>query len=470
MPVPQLGVGLVYWPALRRLFESGAVSVLELEPQTLWEKVHESGRWCYRPNTRLIDEVAALTQRRLLHGVGQPLGGSTTDPVAHFPLLRAVADQLRPAWVSEHLSFNRVDADGRAVETGFLLPPQQSAAGVRVAAANVVRYRRELGRPVAFETGANYLQRADGELSDGSFFAAVAAAADCGILLDLHNLWCNELNGGPPVREVVAALPRDRVWEVHLAGGMELSGYWLDAHSGLVPEPLLDLAAGVIAELPNLGALNFEVLPEHVDTLGVDAVHAQLERQNELWRLKPTRTVGVASVEPAATRVTPADGAVVSAWERALLAAINDVGGTATELTSDPGVAIYRQLIRDARTGSLTRTLRYTVTALLAGLGEQGTATLLDEYAAAVPPDSYPAVEADHFATFLGSRVEVLSRVPWLDEVIAFEHALARATVYGVSSDVRWSVDPTALLAALADGRLPDALPSVSSMVRLSAR
>jgi uncharacterized protein len=53
----------------------------------------------------------------------------------------------------------------------------------------------------------------------------------------LHNLWCNQLNGRQQVLDVLAELPLDRVWEVHLAGGKEMDGLWLDAHSSTPLNP-----------------------------------------------------------------------------------------------------------------------------------------------------------------------------------------------------------------------------------------
>jgi len=82
--------------------------------------------------------------------------------------------------------------------------------------------------PFAVETGVNYLQPCAGEMSDGAFVAAVAEAADCGIVLDLHNLWANETERPPAGGAVLAELPLERIWEVHLAGGSEFQGYWLD--------------------------------------------------------------------------------------------------------------------------------------------------------------------------------------------------------------------------------------------------
>ena len=315
----ELGVGLIYGRELDSLLDGShpTVSVVELEPQTLWEKVSTKGEWCYRPNQAAIDRVASFPLAKLMHGIGQPVGGAVPDPVEHFSLLRQTADLLDAVWVSEHLSFNRVDTPMGVAETAFLLPPPQSRAGVRVAVQNVVGYGEALGRPVAFETGVNYLQPRSDDLTDAEFWSAVAEGADSGILLDLHNLWCNELNGRARVLDVIDRLPLERVWEIHLAGGMPMNGYWLDAHSDRIPKPLIDIAAQVIPRLPNLGALMFEILPQHFGKVGMDGVCEQVDELSELWQLR-----GPAHVEPAhplrVVKPTPQDLAEVRAWERAL--------------------------------------------------------------------------------------------------------------------------------------------------------
>ena len=86
--------------------------------------------------------------------------------------------------------------------------------------------------PFLIETGVNYLQPRPGELSDGAYIASVADSSDCAILLDLHNLLANERNGREPVSDVLSDLPLERVLEVHITGGFEFDGYYLDAHVG----------------------------------------------------------------------------------------------------------------------------------------------------------------------------------------------------------------------------------------------
>lgn len=467
------GVGLVYWPALAPLYQEGAgvVDVLELEPQSLWRKVRRAGTWRYEQDDLLLAQVQAFPQPKLIHGVGQPLGGSVADPVEHLGLLRRTVQALQPAWVSEHLSFNRVAGPSGAEQTGFLLPPRQSPAGVRVAAGNIEAFRAALGRPVAFETGTNYLKPRADEIPDGEFLRAVCTEADCGILLDLHNVWCNERNGRAAVADVVGRLPLERVWEVHVAGGTELAGYALDAHSGLVHPDLLDKLAELLPLLPGLGALIFEILPEHLPAVGLDGVARQLSELRAVCPARPARRTEL--VRPAAApraRTGPGDLAEVTAWEDALAGAIRGgpPHGPFCDLWADPGVPLYRELIGEFRRASLARCLRYTMTALLLGLGGSQARDLLDDCFRKHPPDAFGAAEADQVARFLARRPDVISRIPHLAELLAFEHAVLRATLYGEATDIGWTADPASIFASLDAHHLPQGLPQAASGVRVS--
>jgi uncharacterized protein (UPF0276 family) len=464
--MPPLGVGLVYWTALEPLFESGAAAVLELEPQTLWTKSAGADGFAYRLNEGLFERIARLPQPKLMHGVGQPVGGTVDDPIGHLPLLRQMADRIDPPWVSEHLSFNRVERGG-VQEAGFLLPPLQRPAGARVAAANLQRYRRALDRPVAFETGVNYFRPAADDLPEGEFFRAVAEQADCGILLDLHNLWCNERNGRSRVVDALAQMPLERVWEVHLAGGMSLNGYWLDGHSGAVPPAVIEIAAQVLPRLAHVGALIFEILPEHLPGLGLDGVQRELETLQALWRLRPARALKVPSAGASDLAPAAADIAEVRAWEIAVADALD--GAEIEPFAHDPGRDVMRRLIRDFRSANVTKALRFTITALLAAIGADATRALLDAYFRAAPPDTFAAAEAHRFARFLRGRSNLLCAVPYLAEVLAFEQALLAATLYGETTEVQWSADPTRLLDELRDGRLPRDLPRMDSTMVISS-
>jgi uncharacterized protein len=329
--------------------------------------------------------------------VGFPVGGTVPPDPAAVRLVGETVRRLGASWVSEHLSFNRVEEMGREYGTLFLLPPIQTPDSVAVAARSIASMRGVVSVPVAFDTGVNYLRPQPGELSDGSFFAAVAEAADCGILLDLHNLWCNERNGRQPVLEVLGELPLDRVWEVHLAGGQEMDGYWLDAHSGPAPQELLELAATVIASLPVLHALNFEMMPAYLTSgrVTIDEALGQLESLRGLWesrRLAPCRLPTVTPLGQA-----PSAGALPrpGAWESSLGRAVvgdDDVGNPRTpSVGADPGVEVVRQVLRRARAGMVADALPRTVRLVVLSAGKVRLQELFTGFWRSAPRSSSPA-------------------------------------------------------------------------------
>src|SRR3954452_10763409 len=173
---PELGVGVIYLPELVPLLESrpDLVSVLELEPQTLWRYLPDRAM-PYVQDRGELERIAALPQRKLGHAVGSPVGGSRLPDERHLEPLVETIECLGSPWASEHLGFN---AFGEGVNTGFLLPPLQTRAGADAAVASVPRVAAPLPVPFSIETGVNYLQPRRGFMSDGAFVAAVAEEAD----------------------------------------------------------------------------------------------------------------------------------------------------------------------------------------------------------------------------------------------------------------------------------------------------
>jgi hypothetical protein len=311
--------------------------------------------------------------------------------------------------------------------------------------------------PLAVETGVNYLAPRADDLADGAFTAAVLEAAGCGLLLDLHNVWTNERNGRQAVEEFLAEVPLDRVWEVHLAGGFEHRGYWLDSHSGSVPDPLLELAERVVPRLPNLRALIFELFPGYLSQVGLDLVRVQLERLHAVWAARAAPRPAVSRRQP---RSAPAaEGPSPAAWENALGALVvgrPPDGPLARELAADPGIEVIRELLGEFRASMVTDTLKLTARLLMLALGGARFRALLEEHWRAAPPSLFAADEAARFAALLERRLPRLAEeVPWLAGVLAFERAVTATLLDGVARVVAFPWDPVPVLRALAEGRLP---------------
>lgn len=467
---PILGVGLKYVQGVEALLQPGAglVDVLEIEPQTIWFRERTGS---YRINEFAFESVRSCTCAKLLHGVGFPVGGSRPPDPAQIPLLLDMSRALDAHWISEHLGFNTADGELGAFKTGFLLPPRQSIAGVNAAVASIRSMASELPLPFAVETGVSYLKPRADELSESDFVTRVIEGADCGLLLDLHNLWTNEKNGRETVRSFLDRIPLDRVWEMHLAGGEEHQGYWLDAHCGSIPEAVLEIARELIPRLPNLSAMIFEISLPYLPQFGVESIGEELEKMRELWLLRPNTESG--KFDPRRDRCTPLELPVdippsPEEWEDALgaLVAGRPVDGElAAQLAADPGVNVTKDLVHEFRASSLVSALKLTCRLLMLTLGKSKFEELVSDFCRRVPPQLFSTVEAECFANFLDSQQLV---VPHLSAVINFERGAMRAMVERISSIVHFEVPPWQLLGALGEGRLPEAQNSGSYEVEVT--
>jgi uncharacterized protein len=449
------GVGLVFTTELIPLLREagGLISVVEIEPQTLWRRCSSTER--IRLDRPAVESVLELPQRKIVHSIGLPVGGSIACDPLEIRLLAQSIDLLRPEWASEHLSFNRVPTAFGSTFAGFLLPPQQSPSGVAVAASNMRQLQQMVEAPLAFETGVNYLLPTGGEMSDGDFFSSVAQAADCGIVLDLHNLWVNECNGRQGVKEVIARLPRERVWEIHVAGGSTLDGYRLDSHDGLVPAEVMNELEASIHSFPNLRAVMFEILPQHVLRIGLDAIEQQLEVLFSLCA-----KCSIAGDPPVMSKSNPpqieiADFAAVAHWELKL--GTEFLGKTVGEQKpSDADVGVYRKLMFDARSGAIAQCLRYTLSVLFLSAGAKVTEQLMSDYIHGTEAQPFVEDEALQFTDFIRTRHQ---KIPYLQEVLNFESGVLESARGDAEVSVEGSHDLEAVFEALERGVLPE-LPS----------
>jgi uncharacterized protein (UPF0276 family) len=464
MPLPELGVGVIYTPALQPLLEAEAdlISVVEVEPETLWTFAADPAA-PYRPDWSALERVRGLPQTKLIHGVGFPVGGSRVPDPLHLPLLVEMIDFLGAPWASEHLAFNRAAGPDGPFATGFLLPPLQSTAGIAAAEASIRSVAAHLPVPFAVETGVNYLQPRAGEISDGAFVAAVAEAADCGIVLDLHNLWANERNGRQGIEDLLGEIPRERVWEVHIAGGSEFLGYWLDAHSGEVPGDLLSIARRILPELPELRAVVFEITATFLTRLGLDGVRRQLVALREIWeqRAAALRLAGLRRPDPSPLpEMTCGEPAwTPGEWEDGLAALVvgspsaRSASPVCLALAEDPGIEVLRRLIWNFRSGVLVETLGLTCRLLLLHGGDPFIRELFDDFFLSAPPELFASVEAEAFGAYLARR---RPDVPFLEEVLGFDLAALRAVLQGTPQVVPFRFEPASLLDPLSCGRLPE--------------
>ena len=173
----------------------------------------------------------------VLHGVSLSLG--STDPLnaTYLDELAALAERCEPAWISDHLCWGSVG--GRYAHD--LLPLPFTEEALAHVAARVDAVQERLGRRILVENVSSYLTYAHSTIPEWEFLAALAVRADCGILLDVNNVYVSARNHGFEATTYVAAIPPARVGQLHLAGHTDKGTHLLDTHVGPVPDPVWEL-------------------------------------------------------------------------------------------------------------------------------------------------------------------------------------------------------------------------------------
>src|SRR6266851_6597622 len=186
-----------------------------------------------------------------LHGVSLSIG--STDPLyrPYLAALRALVDRIQPAIVSDHLCWG--SHGGRYVHDLWPLPLTGEALAYVV--ERVGRVQEALGRQILLENVSSYVAFRESEMQEWEFLSEVARRADCGILLDVNNIYVSARNHGFSAAEYISGVPADRVAQFHLAGHSDKGAYLFDSHDAQVAEAVWDLYRTAVARFGPVPAL-----------------------------------------------------------------------------------------------------------------------------------------------------------------------------------------------------------------------
>lgn len=173
----------------------------------------------------------------VLHGVSLSIGSSDPLRPDYLAALSELIERVEPAWVSDHLCWTGVGGHN----AHDLLPLPYTEEALAHVSQRVVQVQERLGRRIALENVSSYLEFEGSTLPEWEFLAEVAVRADCGILLDVNNVYVSAANHGFDPRKYLEAIPAERVWQVHLAGHSDHGTHLLDTHGAPVCEAVWDL-------------------------------------------------------------------------------------------------------------------------------------------------------------------------------------------------------------------------------------
>ncbi len=205
--------------------------------------------------------LRAFTERFpfVAHGLSLSLGGPAPLDERLLADVRNFLDLHGIRAYTEHLSY--CTDQGQLYD---LMPIPFTGEAVRHVAGRIRRVQEILERPIAVEN-VSYYAAPGAELSEIDFVTAVLEEADCGLLLDVNNIFVNAVNHDYEPLGFLHALPAERVWYFHTAGHfVEAPDLRVDTHGTSVCDQVWELLAAAYRQcgpVPTLLERDFNFPP-----------------------------------------------------------------------------------------------------------------------------------------------------------------------------------------------------------------
>jgi uncharacterized protein (UPF0276 family) len=189
----------------------------------------------------VLDQI--LEQYRVVqHGVSMYFGSVEPLNREHLRRLKALVRRTKTPWLSDHLCWGSVDG----TYSHDLLPMPYTFEAAKNTAQKIREARDFLEVPVVVENVSSYAEFHASEMTEWQFLTEVVEDADCGILLDVNNIYVSSRNHRFDPYEYVNNVPRERVAQIHIAGHSKFEKYILDTHDHAVIDPVWQLYARAI--------------------------------------------------------------------------------------------------------------------------------------------------------------------------------------------------------------------------------
>ncbi len=162
----------------------------------------------------------------VMHGVSLSIGSVDALDQDYLRRLAALAHELQPLWVSDHLCWTGV----AGLNTHDLLPLPLTEESLDHVASRVHAVQELLRRPLVLENPSTYLQFAHSSIPEQEFLAELCSRTGCLLLLDVNNVHVSAFNHGFDPVAYIEGLPADRIVQLHLAGHRNLGDHIIDTH------------------------------------------------------------------------------------------------------------------------------------------------------------------------------------------------------------------------------------------------
>lgn len=214
--------------------------VLENKPDVDWFEVItenfliDGGRPLY-----YLDRIRELYPM-VLHSVSLSIGSTAPLDMKYLQAVKDLARRVNPAWISDHLCWT----GAHNYNLHDLMPLPYTEEAVKHVSQRIKIVQDFLGCRILIENVSSYVTYKDSQMSEWEFITAIAEQADCLLLLDINNIYVSAFNHHFDPLDYINGVPKERVYQHHLAGHLNKGDYIIDTHD----HPVIDLVWDLYAQ------------------------------------------------------------------------------------------------------------------------------------------------------------------------------------------------------------------------------
>ncbi len=173
----------------------------------------------------------------ILHGVS--LSIASCDPLNkdYLVALRDLVHKIEPSWISDHVCWTGVSGEN----LHDLLPIPYNEESLKLIVTKVKQVQDFFGRQILLENPSTYLQFEEDDMPEWEFLNELSKQADCGILLDINNIYVSSINHNFDAMTYLKSISKNRVCQIHLAGHSNKETHLVDTHDSPICDEVWDL-------------------------------------------------------------------------------------------------------------------------------------------------------------------------------------------------------------------------------------
>jgi uncharacterized protein (UPF0276 family) len=225
--------------------------ILEQKPVVGWFEIISENYMVEGGNALAVLDRILEQYRVVQHGVSMYFGSAEPLNREYLRRLKALVKRTNTPWLTDHLCWGSVDG----TYTHDLLPMPYTFEAAQITAAKIREARDLLEVAIAVENVSSYAEFHVSEMTEWQFLNEVVEQADCGILLDVNNIYVSSRNHGFDPYEYLNSVPAERVAQIHIAGHSRFRKYILDTHDHPVIDPVWKLYEYAISRIGSTATL-----------------------------------------------------------------------------------------------------------------------------------------------------------------------------------------------------------------------